>query len=118
MKKLIIFVCLIGVLFSNSIVKEITFDPFINSKKTNYSLSDISNYPIGIFKVDKKFLDYNVSFNSSFDKITINEKILNINSSLPYVSTFDDYINFLISSNQKLNLSKPCLLYTSQSPRD
>ena len=58
MKKLIIFVCLIGVLFSNSIVKEITFDPFINSKKTNYSLSDLSNYPIGIFKVDKKFLEY------------------------------------------------------------
>ena len=65
MKKLIIFVCLIGVLFSNSIVKEISFDPFINSKKTNYSLSDISNYPIGIFKVDKRFLEYNVSFNSS-----------------------------------------------------
>ena len=80
MKKLIIFVCLIGVLFSKSIVKEITFDPFINSKKTNYSLSDISNYPIGIFKVDKKFLEYNVSFNSSFDKITINEKILNTNN--------------------------------------
>ena len=95
MRKLIIFVCLIGVLFSNSIVKEITFDPFINSKKTNYSLSDISNYPIGIFKVDKKFLEYNVSFNSSFDKITINEKILNTNTSLPYVSTFDNYINFL-----------------------
>ena len=32
-EELIIFVCLIGVLFSNSIVKEITFDPFINSKK-------------------------------------------------------------------------------------
>ena len=62
MKKLIIFVCLIGVLFSKSIVKEISFDPFINSKKTNYSLSDISNYPVGIFKVDKKFLEYNVSF--------------------------------------------------------
>ena len=54
MKKFIIFICLTGVLFSNSIVKEISFDPFINSKKTNYSLSDISNYPIGIFKVDKK----------------------------------------------------------------
>ena len=37
MKKLIIFVCLIGVLYSNSIFKEISFDPFINSKKTNYS---------------------------------------------------------------------------------
>ena len=118
MNKLIIFVCLIGVLFSNSIVKEITFDPFINSKKTNYSLSDISNYPIGIFKVDKKFLEYNVSFNSSFDKIAINEKILNTNTSLPYVSTFDNYINFLISSNQKFNLSKPFSIAASDTTVD
>ena len=118
MKKFIIFICLTGVLFSNSIVKEISFDPFINSKKTNYSLSDISNYPIGIFKVDKRFLEYNVSFNSSFDKITINEKILNTNTSLPYVSTFDNYINFLISSNQKFNLSKPFSIAASDTTID
>ena len=74
MKKLVIFVCLIGVLFSNSIVKEITFDPFINSKKTNYSLSDISNYPIGFYKFFIYFFDYYVSFYSSFAKIAINEK--------------------------------------------
>ena len=118
MKKFIIFICLTGVLFSNSIVKEISFDPFINSKKTNYSLSDISNYPIGIFKVDKKFLEYNVSFNSSFDKIEINEKILNTNTLLPYVSTFDNYINFLISSNQKFNLSKPFSIAASDTTID
>ena len=98
MKKLIIFVCLIGVLFSNSIVKEITFDPFINSKKTNYSLSDISNYPIGIFKIDKKFLDYNVSFNSSFDKITINEKILNIRILLRFFLYF--FLTKLLNSKK------------------
>ena len=83
-----------------------------------FSLSDISNNPIGIFKVDKKFLEYNVSFNSSFDKIAINEKILNTNTSLPYVSTFDNYINFLISSNQKFNLSKPFSIAASDTTID
>ena len=72
MKKFIIFICLTGVLFSNSIVKEISFDPFINSKKTNYSLSDISNYPIGIFKVDKKLEDHKEILKLIADKLAIN----------------------------------------------
>ena len=111
MKKFLIFIFSIGVLYSNNIVEEISLNPFKNSKKINYSLDDISNYPIGIFKIDRKYIDYNVSFNASFDKIIISEKILNINSSMPYVSTFDNYINFLISS--KLNSDNIFLFFSA-----
>ena len=115
MKKFLIFILSIGILYSNNVVEEISLNPFKNSKKINYSLNDISNYPIGIFKIDRKYIDYSVSFNASFDKIIISEKILDINSSIPYVSTFDNYINFLISSNQQFNLSQPFSIAASDT---
>ena len=43
---------------------------------------------------------------------------MNTNTLLPYVSTFDDYINFLISSNQKFNLSKPFSIAASDTTID
>ncbi len=49
--------------------QEISLNPFKNSKKINYSLNDISNYPIGIFKIDRKYIDYSVSFNASLIKL-------------------------------------------------
>ena len=64
MKKVLIFIVFIGLLFGNSSIEEISFDPFKNSKKVNYSLNDISNYPIGIFQFDRKYLDYELSFNT------------------------------------------------------
>ena len=115
MKKFLIFILSIGILYSRNVVEEISLNPFKNSKKINYSLNDISNYPIGIFKIDRKYIDYSVSFNASFDKIIISEKILDINSSIPYVSTFDNYINFLISSNQQFNLSQPFSIAASDT---
>ena len=107
MKKVLIFIVFIGLLIGNSSIEEISFNPFKNSKKVNYSLNDISNYPIGIFQFDRKYLDYEVSFNTEFDNIVINEKILSSNSLIPYISTFDNYISDLYSSNQKFNLLQP-----------
>ena len=115
MKKVLIFIVFIGVLFGNSSIEEISFDPFKNSKKVNYSLNDISNYPIGIFQFDRKYLDYEVSFNTEFDNIVINEKILSSNSLIPYISTFDNYISNLYSSNQKFNLLQPFILSASDT---
>ena len=40
---------------------------------------------------------------------------MNVNSSLPYVSTFDNYISFLISSNQQYNLSQPFSIAASDT---
>ena len=80
MKKILIFFLFLGGLFSNDFLEKITFNPFKNSQKANYSLNDISNYPIGIFQFDRKYLDYQVSFNSTFDNIVIREKILFLKS--------------------------------------
>ena len=115
MKKILIFFLFLGGLFSNDSLEKITFNPFKNSQKANYSLNDISNYPIGIFQFDRKYLDYQVSFNSTFDNIVISEKILSSNSLIPYISTFDDYISNLYSSNQRFNLLQPFTLSASDT---
>lgn len=115
MKKVLIFVVVTGILFGNSSIEKISFNPFKNSKKVNYSLNDISNYPIGIFKLDRKYLDYEVSFNTKFDTIVINEKILSSKSLIPYISTFDNYISNLYSSNQRFNLLQPFILSASDT---
>jgi len=56
-----------------------------------------------------------ISFETSFDKIVISEKILNSPSSAPYVSTFDEYINSLYLSNQSFNFSQPFTLSASDT---
>lgn len=95
--------------------KNISSDPFKNKKKVNYSLNDIINYPIGIFSYDKKYFEYKVSFDRDFKYITITENFLKSRVGLSYVSSFDNYINTLYSSNQKFNLSQPFILSASDT---
>ena len=115
MKNFIFFLLLFNQIFGQNIFQDFGFNPFKSKSKINYSLNDISNYPIGIFSISKKYLDYEVSFETSFDKIIISEKILNELSSRPYVSTFDEYINSLYLSNQSFNFSQPFILSASDT---
>ena len=115
MKNILLFIVFISQIFGQNIIQDFGFDPFKSKSKTNYSLNDISNYPIGIFSINKKYLEYDVSFETSFDKIVISEKILNSPSSAPYVSTFDEYINSLYLSNQSFNFSQPFILSASDT---
>ena len=115
MKNFIFFLLLFNQIFGQNIFQDFGFNPFKSKSKINYSLNDISNYPIGIFSISKKYLEYEVSFETSFDKIIISEKILNGLSSRPYVSTFDEYINSLYLSNQSFNFSQPFILSASDT---
>ena len=115
MKNFIFFILLFNQIFGQNTFQDFGFDPFKSKSKINYSLNDISNYPIGIFSISKKYLEYEVSFETSFDKIIISEKILNGLSSRPYVSTFDEYINSLYLSNQSFNFSQPFTLSASDT---
>ena len=115
MKNFIFFLLLFNQIFGQNIFQDFGFNPFKSKSKINYSLNDISNYPIGIFSISKKYLEYEVSFETSFDKIIISEKILNELSSRPYVSTFDEYINSLYLSNQSFNFSQPFILSASDT---
>ncbi len=62
MIKLLLFIFSISLVYGNDINVRFLFNPFQKKKKINYSLNDISNYPIGIFKIDRKYIDYSVSF--------------------------------------------------------
>ena len=107
MKKIIILILSLSISMGSGGFKNISSDPFKNKKKVNYSLNDIINYPIGIFSYDKKYFEYKVSFDRDFKYITITENFLKSRVGLSYVSSFDNYINTLYSSNQKFNLSQP-----------
>ena len=115
MKKFTFLILFFSQIISQDLVQDFSFDPFKSKSKINYSLNDLSNYPIGIFSINDKYLKYEVSFEESFERIVISEKILNRLSSTPYVSTFDDYINSLYSSNQSFNFSKPFILSASDT---
>ena len=115
MKNILLFIVFISQIFGQNIIQDFGFDPFKSKKKQIIPLNDISNYPIGIFSINKKYLEYDVSFETSFDKIVISEKILNSPSSAPYVSTFDEYINSLYLSNQSFNFSQPFILSASDT---
>ena len=115
MKKFTFLILLFSQAVGQDLIRDFAFDPFKSKTKINYSLNDLSNYPIGIFSINKKYVKYEVSFEESFDKIVISEKILNSLSSNPYVSTFDDYINSLYSSNQSFNFSQPFILSASDT---
>ena len=67
MKNFLLFIVLISQIFGQNIIQDFGFDPFKSKSKTNYSLNDISNYPIGIFSINKKYLEYDVSFETSFE---------------------------------------------------
>jgi hypothetical protein len=115
MKKIIILILSLSISMGNGGFKNISSDPFKNKKKVNYSLNDIINYPIGIFSYDKKYFEYKVSFDRDFKYITITENFLKSRVGLSYVSSFDNYINTLYSSNQKFNLSQPFILSASDT---
>jgi cell surface protein SprA len=115
MKKIIILILSLSISLGSGSFKNISSDPFKNKKKINYSLNDIINYPIGIFSYDKKYFEYKVSFDRDFKYITITENFLKSRVGLSYVSSFDNYINTLYSSNQKFNLSQPFILSASDT---
>jgi len=115
MKKIIILILSLSISMGSGGFKNISSDPFKNKKKINYSLNDIINYPIGIFSYDKKYFEYKVSFDRDFKYITITENFLKSRVGLSYVSSFDNYINTLYSSNQKFNLSQPFILSASDT---
>ena len=115
MKKFTFLILLFSQAVGQDLIRDFAFDPFKSKTKINYSLNDLSNYPIGIFSIDKKYLKYEVSFKESFDKIVISEKIFNNLISTPYVSTFDDYINSLYSYNQSFNFLQPFTLSASDT---
>ena len=82
-------------------------NPFYKTKKINFCLNDISNYPIGIFNVKNSFTKYQVDFNVNSNIISISESFLDNKNLLPYTSSIDDYFDSLYVVNQKYNLSKP-----------
>jgi len=82
-------------------------NPFYKTKKINFCLNDISNYPIGIFNVKNSFTKYQVDFNINSNIISISESFLDNKNLLPYTSSIDDYFDSLYVVNQKYNLSKP-----------
>ena len=82
-------------------------NPFYKTKKINFCLNDISNYPIGIFNVKDSFTKYQVDFNINSNIISISESFLDSQNILPYTSSFDDYFDNFYTLNQKYNLSKP-----------
>ena len=77
MKKFTFLILFSSQIISQDLVQDFSFDPFKSKSKINYSLNDLSNYPIGIFSINDKYLKYEVSFEESFERIVISEKILN-----------------------------------------
>lgn len=115
MKKIFILILSLSISLGFDGFKNFSSDPFKKKKKVYYSLNDITNYPIGIFSFDKKYFEYEVSFDDKFKNITITENFLKRPSGLSYVSSFDNYISNLYSSNQKFNLSQPFILSASDT---
>tara|TARA_S200000501_G_scaffold378534_1_gene441689 strand:- start:464 stop:6634 length:6171 start_codon:yes stop_codon:yes gene_type:complete len=115
MKFFLILIISFNISLANGSLKNSSSDPFKKNKKVNYSLNNISNYPIGIFSYDKKYFQYDVSFDKEFQYITISENFLSRPYGLSYVSSFDNYIKSLYSSNQKFNLAQPFIYSSSDT---
>ncbi|MFL2511122.1 MAG: cell surface protein SprA [Candidatus Neomarinimicrobiota bacterium] len=115
MKKIISFILFMSISFTNSPVSDIIFDPFKNKKKINYSLNNITNYPIGIFSFDKKYFNYELKVDREFSQIRIKQNFYNNSTSLPFISSFDDYIKQLYLANQQFNFSQPFMLSSSDT---
>ena len=92
MKIFYYLILFLSMVFAQSNSSKYSFNPFENKVPVKYSLNDFSNYPIGIFKFDKKIFQYDVSFYDSSKNITRVKKIFNSSISIPYVSAFDNYI--------------------------
>lgn len=115
MKIFYYLILFLSMVFPQSNSSKYSFNPFESKVPVKYSLNDLSNYPIGIFKFDKKIFQYDVSFYDSSKNITIAKKIFNSSISIPYVSAFDNYIENLYSVNQKYNLNQPFALSSSDT---
>ena len=81
-------------------------DPFSKSKKINFCLNDISNYPIGIFQSKVLSSTYEVDFNTNLNIISISKSGFSDTNALPYISNIDDYFDKLYTINQIYNLNK------------
>ena len=90
----------------NLIDNRLITNPFLKSQIANFCLSDISNYPIGIFNVKNSLTKYQVNFNINSNIISISESILDNKNILPYTSSMDDYFEnlyaFLTHKNSNL----------------
>ena len=101
-------ILLYTILFFNSLLLAGNFDnyfidPFAKKKNINFSLNDISNYPIGIFDLD---LNTNVVIiDQSFTSIKIYQDLGTGFRSIPYTNTFENYLNDLLIKNQKYNIA-------------
>ncbi len=118
MKKTSLFLIVsTSILFSSEmkVSERFSIDPFKDKSKINFSFNDISNYPIGIFDISKKYKKYSVYYNLDKQLIEIQEKIFNKKVNKPYVSTFEDYFSELYSLNQKSNILKPFSLSASDT---
>ena len=82
-------------------------DPFSKSKKINFCLNDISNYPIGIFNPKLSLINYQVDLNTKSKIISISESVLTNRNTMPYTASVDDYFDSLYTINQRYNFSKP-----------
>jgi hypothetical protein len=115
MKKIFLLILSLSISLGSDGFKNISSDPFKKKKKINYSLNSISNYPIGIFSLDKKYITYDVRVDSAFESITINKNFFNKKYSIPYTTTFDDYIKKLYKHNQEYNLAQPFIFASSDT---
>ena len=81
-------------------------DPFSKKKKINFSYNDISNYPIGIFDLNKKIDETVFTINRDFSQIQIKSYSIGYHNIFFYQDSFENYISDLFESNQKYNLFK------------
>ena len=97
-------VCIPSLLFGSG---NLITDPFSKSKKINFCLNDISNYPIGIFNPKSSLVSYKVDLNTKSKIISISESVFSNRNTLPYTASVDDYFDKLYTINQRYNFSKP-----------
>ena len=97
-------VCIPSLLFGSG---NLITDPFSKSKKINFCLNDISNYPIGIFNPKSSLVSYKVDLNTKSKIISISESVFSNRNRLPYTASVDDYFDKLYTINQRYNFSKP-----------
>jgi len=92
-------------IFASELSNKNLLNPFQNKEKINFSLNDISNYPIGIFDLKRELSKENFIIDSNFKFVTIKNDPSNKIYSFSYNAPFDNYINQLFAKNQKFNIT-------------
>ena len=95
--------------------KSIVTDPFFKKQTANFCLSDLSNYPIGIFNTTQSLKKYNVTLNVDSNLIQISESTFNHTNVIPYISSLDNYLKDLYAINQQYNFQEPFSLSASDT---